>query len=243
MSSRMMSMATAGRLDAGRRVAGKLAPAKIDFFYDVASPYSWFAFETLMRYRNIWEAEISLRPYFLGGVMQASGNKPPGTLKAKKAYMAKDLARMAEHHGVPIVPLEDFLAMFDTLGAQRLLTAAAMEHPESLESLSRELWRRIWGGGGEIVSAKGLGEACSRAGLTRDATGSLLSRAGEAGVKARLKEVTEEALERGAFGAPWITIRVDDRPWEAFFGCDRFEVLAKALGQPWFGPHPPPSKL
>ena len=29
-------MATAGRLDAGRRVAGKLAPAKIDFFYDVA---------------------------------------------------------------------------------------------------------------------------------------------------------------------------------------------------------------
>lgn len=37
------------------------------------SPYSWLAFETLMRYRPVWNVEIELRPMFLGGVMQASG--------------------------------------------------------------------------------------------------------------------------------------------------------------------------
>lgn len=48
---------------------------------------------------------------------------------------------------------------------------------------------------------------------------------------------------RGAFGAPWTTIRVGDKPWQPFFGSDRFDVLAEALGKPWFGPHPTQSKL
>lgn len=34
----------------------------------------------------------------------------------------------------------------------RLLSAAAIEAPEELEALTRELWRRLWGGGGDIAS-------------------------------------------------------------------------------------------
>lgn len=37
------------------------------------SPYSWLAFETLMRYRNVWDAQVHLRPFLLGGVMKATG--------------------------------------------------------------------------------------------------------------------------------------------------------------------------
>lgn len=42
---------------------------------DARSPYSWLAFETLMRYRNlgVWDADITLRPFFLGGIMKATG--------------------------------------------------------------------------------------------------------------------------------------------------------------------------
>lgn len=46
-------------------------------------------------------------------------NKPPGTLKAKRLYMMEDLQRMARFHGVPLVPLTDKNAMYNTLGAQR----------------------------------------------------------------------------------------------------------------------------
>ncbi|CAM9883541.1 unnamed protein product [Pylaiella littoralis] len=225
---------------------GAAAAAQIDFFYDVASPYSWLAFETLMRYRTlgVWDAEITLRPFFLGGVMKATGNTPPGTLKSKGRYMARDLARMSRHHGAPVVPLKDPRAMFHTLAAQRLLNATAMDAPEELEGLTRELWVRIWGGGGDIADEQGLREACAGAGIGASLAGSLLSRAGDAEVKERLKEETEEALRRGAFGAPWITMRTcDDMPWEAFFGCDRFDVLAKAMGKPWLGPQPNSSKL
>lgn len=34
----------------------------------------------------------------------------------------------------------------------RLLNAAAMDAPGELEDLTRELWRRLWGGGGDIAS-------------------------------------------------------------------------------------------
>lgn len=50
-------------------------------------------------------------------------------------------------------------------------------------------------------------------------------------------------LDRGAFGAPWITLSLDGTSWESFFGSDRFDVLAAALGQPWSGPVPTSSKL
>lgn len=63
---------------------------------------------------------------------------------------------------------------------------------------------------------------------------------------------------RGAFGAPWITLRMSDNDgedaeetedsksnatWESFFGCDRFDVLAKTMRRPWLGPRPEDSKL
>lgn len=41
-----------------------------------SSPYSWLAFETLMRYRRLglWDnINITLRPFFLGGVMKVTG--------------------------------------------------------------------------------------------------------------------------------------------------------------------------
>lgn len=34
-----------------------------------------------------------------------------------------------------------------------------------------------------------------------------------------------------------------EAPWETFFGCDRFDVLAEAMGKPWLGPRPDLSKL
>ncbi|CAN0382531.1 unnamed protein product [Ectocarpus sp. 13 AM-2016] len=123
-------------------------------------------------------------------------NKPPATLKAKGKYMRGDLARMAKYHGAPLVPLKDSRAMFETLAAQRLLNAAAVDAPEQLEGLTRALWTRLWGGGGDIASEQGLQEACMVTGMDASSARSLLARSGDDDIKARLKEETDEALRR-----------------------------------------------
>lgn len=62
-------------------------------------------------------------PLFLFALVVAldvsNRNKPPASLKIKGLYMRRDVARMARHHGAPLVPLKDPRAMYDTLSAQR----------------------------------------------------------------------------------------------------------------------------
>ena len=57
----------------------------LTYYFDVVSPYNAFAFATLMRYRARWGLEIDAVPIFLGGVMQATGNRPPALTGAEKA--------------------------------------------------------------------------------------------------------------------------------------------------------------
>jgi 2-hydroxychromene-2-carboxylate isomerase len=66
-----------------------------------------------------------------------------------------------------------------------------------------------------------LGGVLRDAGLDADA---ILGRIGDAKIKEQLKANSDEAVERGAFGAP--TFYVDG---EMFFGNDRLDFLEERL--------------
>ena len=62
-------------------------------YFDTVSPYSYIGVETLLRYRDrVWgeKVRVELVPFFLGGVMKASGNQPPATLPAKAKEKKKE---------------------------------------------------------------------------------------------------------------------------------------------------------
>ncbi|KUI59206.1 Glutathione S-transferase kappa 1 [Cytospora mali] len=52
-------------------------------------------------------------------------------------------------------------------------------------------------------------------------------------MKDALTRSTQSALDKGAFGAPWIWVRNDKGEAEPFFGSDRFHFIYKFLGLPY----------
>ncbi|WAQ83719.1 hypothetical protein PtA15_4A167 [Puccinia triticina] len=54
--------------------------------YDIVSPWSYFAYVVLKRYRPIWDFDLILNPVYLGGVMKGSKNTPPFAAPNKREH-------------------------------------------------------------------------------------------------------------------------------------------------------------
>ncbi|NXL94671.1 GSTK1 transferase, partial [Alectura lathami] len=212
----------------------------VELFYDVVSPYSWLGFEVLCRYQHVWKIDLRFRPAFLGGIMHATGNKPPAMLPKREEYMLKDIKRMAKYYQVPVkISGDDLQRMLvkSTLGAMRFITALDMTEPKYLEPLSREFWMRFWSQHEDISEVESILAVARQAGLSSELAQKLLEMSSSPAVKNRLKETTEEALKYGAFGMPAVVAHFNEEP-HLFFGSDRLELLASVIGEKWLGPVP-----
>ncbi|NWU69893.1 GSTK1 transferase, partial [Pterocles burchelli] len=205
----------------------------VELFYDVVSPYSWLGFEVLCRYQHIWNVDLRFRPAFLGGIMQATGNKPPAMLPKRAEYLQKDIKRMAKYYQVPVQISEgDFQRVLgkSNLAAMRFITAIDMTEPRYLEPLSREFWIRFWSQNEDISQPENILAVAGQAGLSSELAQKLLEIISSPTVKNRLKETTEEAVKYGAFGMPAVVAHLNGEP-HLFFGSDRLELLGSVIGE------------
>lgn len=214
---------------------------RIDFYYDVISPYTYLGFEILCRHRPVWDLVINLRPFYLAGIMKGANNQPPGMVPARGQYlMRKDLPRLARHYGVPLAMSETVLhAMFTkgTLSTMRFITAVQLRHPPTaVESLTRQLFLRMFNSHQDVTEAGSLVEAALKAGLTAEDATAALAEAQSDAVKAKLKANTDEALEIGAFGSPVFVVHTAEGKKEMVFGSDRFHIIGDLLGVEYKGP-------
>lgn len=217
----------------------KSAKKTVELFYDVISPYSWIGFEFLCRARNRWNIDLKFRPFYLAGIMGETGNRPPMMVASKGAYMAKDLHRLRAFYQIPLNEpndVADSLMNKGSLLAQRLLTSVSLTQPELTESLSRELWMRIWSRKQDISTSENLAEALRNIGVPDDRAKDLILSVKDKKISERLKQVTAEAISYGAFGAPTIVIEDAKNQKQLFFGSDRMELLASFLGEKYEGP-------
>ncbi|NXF79436.1 GSTK1 transferase, partial [Sclerurus mexicanus] len=212
----------------------------VELFYDVISPYSWLGFEVLCRYQHIWNIDLRLRPGFLGGIMQKTGNKPPAMLPKRAEYLLKDIRRMAKYYQVPVsITGDDFQRIFQTssLAAMRFITAIDMTQSQYLEPLSREFWIRFWSQHEDISQPENILTVAQQAGLSSELSQKALEMISSPKVKDRLKETTDEAIKYGAFGMPAVVAHYNGEP-HLFFGSDRLELLGSVIGEKWLGPAP-----
>lgn len=157
----------------------------------------------------------------LGGVFQATANRSPAMepVEAKRAYLMRDMQRWIEHRAVPFTMNPHF--PINTLRIMR--TCLAARRAGVFDRFHPAVFRAFWAEGRNLGDEEVLAGVLEGAGL--DAR-SLLAAAGEQVVKDELREVTEEAVRRGVFGAP--TFFVGD---EMFFGQDRLDFVERALAR------------
>jgi 2-hydroxychromene-2-carboxylate isomerase len=191
----------------------------VEFFFDFGSPTSYLAWTQLPRLAADCGAQLVWRPMLLGGVFKATGNASPVTVPAKGRWMFQDMARWARRYGVTLALNPHF--PINTLTLMRVATGLQMRQPADFERYVDAAFRAMWETPCNLGDAAVLGQALQRAGFDVEA---LLALAGDAEVKARLVETTEEAVARGVFGAPTMFVG-----GQMFFGQDRLEFVREAL--------------
>ena len=193
---------------------------QVEFFFDVGSPTTYLAWTQLPQLCADAGAELVYRPMLLGGVFQATGNASPANVPAKGRYMNDDMARFARRYGVPLA-MNPFFPI-NTLTLMRGAAGAQLRAPVRFDAYLRAVFHAMW------VEPQNLNDPATAARVLAAAgfdPAEVMGWANDAEVKAVLRANTEEAVARGAFGAPTMFVGT-----EMFFGQDRLDFVREALG-------------
>lgn len=190
---------------------------RLEFFFDYASTYSYLAHREIESLAARLRAEIVFKPMVLGFVFKATGNSMPAAVPAKAAYMVHDVRRWVRHYGLPF----HMPSVFPVNTIRALRTAVAALEEGTFGSYHHAVMKAYWANDQDIGDGEVLASVVTAAGLEGPR---LVARADEPAVKQRLKANTDEAIQRGVFGAP--TFFVDG---EMFWGNDRLRFVEEAL--------------
>jgi 2-hydroxychromene-2-carboxylate isomerase len=191
----------------------------VECFFDVGSPASYLAWTQLPTLCQASGAELRWRPMLLGAVFQATGNSSPAAVPARGRYMNRDLMRCAQRFGVPFALNPHFPII--TLRLMRVLTGLQLREPQRFEAAMAAVYDAIWVRALNMNDPEVAAQALAGAGFDPAAIAALTD---DPAVKAALKATTDEAVQRGVFGAP--TMFVGE---EMFFGQDRLDFVREAL--------------
>ena len=193
----------------------------IEFFFDIGSTYSYLAATQIRGLEERTGRTVRWRPFLLGGVFKATGNAPPVSVAARAGWLLRDAARWAEEYGVPLTMPSRFPLV--TLPTERALVVCELEAPEKLPAFALALFPAYWAEDRDPTSRDEIATLARGVGLDADR---ILAGMDTPAVKDHLRKSTEEAVERGAFGAP--TFFVDG---EMFFGNDRIAQIERLLAR------------
>ena len=197
---------------------------KLEFFFDLSSPWTYLAFTNVQGVLDRTGATIIYRPILVGGVFNAVN---PSVYAAREGgdnprfrhswKVLKDWARLAG------VTMNFPNAYHPAKSVNAMRMACALEDDQrALRAFSKAAFEGFIGRGENLddpdvlerfANAAGLDGAAIRAASVSDAN------------KARLRANTDELIARGGYGSPTMFVGGDDM----YFGNDQLPLVEAAL--------------
>src|ERR1700739_1116118 len=118
----------------------------IEFFWDAASPYTYLASTQIEALAQRAGATVVWKPFLLGKVFEATGNRAPAMIPAKGKHLFQDVQRWAQHYGVPV----GFPKVFPVNSVAALRCGIAAAGQGKGAEFAKAVMRAYWAEGQDI---------------------------------------------------------------------------------------------
>lgn len=195
---------------------------KVEFFFDCSSPWTYLAFRGLSRLIERFDLTVDWRPILVGGVFNEV-NKEVYSHRANPNprrwdYMMKDLQDWAGYYQLSLQwperhPISSVKAMRGALLACD--KGRIIDYAEAV-------FAAYWTAQKDISQDEALLEFAAASNLASE---TFLADIEQPELKQRLRDNTNELIERGGFGSPTLYINSSDM----YFGNDRLILVEHRL--------------
>ena len=198
------------------------SPVKVEFLFDFGSPNAYLSHLVIPQVERRTGVTFNYVPVLLGGIFKATGNVSPAEslrgIKNKREFMMLEMQRFIRRHGITTFRQNPFFPV-NTLMLMRGAVAAQFEGV--FEPYVQAGFHHMWEEPKKMDDVDVFRAAFKASGLDADR---LIARAQADEVKKRLLELTNDAVDRGAFGSPTFFVGK-----EMFFGKDQLRDVEESI--------------
>ena len=187
----------------------------LEFYFDFISPYSFLAHKQMRKIENNEGIKVIYKPVLLGGLHNLHGIKAPAFIPAKAKHMVRDCKLIAEKNNIRF----KFNSYFPIRSLNLMRGVLVAEEDNIKKYYIDNIFNTIWQDGLNMNDAIVIQKILQNLNINPK-TFSL--RTTSSLIKDLLRKKTNDAYERGVFGAPIFVVNN-----KIFWGQDRIEFALK----------------
>tara|TARA_Y100001970_G_C14126309_1_gene799120 strand:- start:325 stop:912 length:588 start_codon:yes stop_codon:yes gene_type:complete len=188
-----------------------------DFYFDFISPYSFLAHKKLKKIEKKTPIKIKYKPILLGGLHNLHGIKAPAFIPSKAKFMIRDCKLIAEKNNIRF----KFNSYFPIKTVNLMRGVLVAEEDDYKNYYIDKIFDSIWMDGFNMNDQIVIDKVLKNLNINPK---TFTLRCSSQNIKNQLKKKTDEAFEKGIFGAP--TFHINNK---IFWGQDRIPYLIDEL--------------
>ena len=182
-----------------------------DFYFDFISPYSFLAHKEIIKIEKKNSVKIKYKPILLGGLHNLHGIKAPAFIPAKAKHMIRDCKLIAEKNKIKF----KFNSYFPIRSLNLMRGVFVAEEDDYKSYYIDTIFNAIWQDGLNMNDENVIEKILKNLNVNPK---TFLLRSASSSIKDSLRKRTNEAYEKGIFGAPSFVSNN-----KIFWGQDRIE--------------------